>query len=330
MSSPAADSNDFQGAQPESPVELPEDVGSETSSPKGASSRRECEEAPKDADNVSLPDSIASSDGPLVCCKLQCMKHQDIENVKLQIKAKLENVDDNTSRMDKIYEQVKILVEEARTNNVRFVQWQVDGWKICRVAWQKLRTVSPKTVDNMRKLVAAGHKTLPPKMKVTVFQPKAEFMQADAFFLKLYNNLAEPMAVGLECSTIFVDEPHEVVDSPDHPLWSISLAVPGEPQQRLAPRRFLNPGSIAALYAQFQSEAADKTSCCCKSTFERCWKHWKKYLRFRNIGQGSRCKTCSRLDKERAEAVTAEDRQRVEDEKTAHIQLITNDRAVNV
>ena len=330
MSSPAADSNDFQGARPESPVELPEDVGSETSSPKGASSHRECEEAPKDADDVSLPDSIASSDGPLVCCKLQCMKHQDIENVKLQIKTKLENVDDNTSRMDKIYEQVKILVEEARTNNVRFVQWQVDGWKICRVAWQKLHTVSPKTVDNMRKLVAAGHKTLPPKMKVTVFQPKAEFMQADAFFLKLYNNLAEPMAVGLECSTIFVDEPHEVVDSPDHPLWSISLAVPGEPQQRLAPRRFLNPGSIAALYAQFQSEAADKTSCCSKSTFERCWKHWKKYLRFRNIGQGSRCKTCSRLDKERAEAVTAEDRQGVEDEKTAHIQLITNDRAVNV
>ena len=129
--STATGSNDPQGAQPASPVDLPADVESETSSSKEVSPHREGKEFAQ-GDNISLPDSVGSSDEPMVCCKLQCLKHQNIENMKLQIKTKLESSDDNTSRMDKIYEQVKILVEEARTNNVRLVQWQVDGWKICR------------------------------------------------------------------------------------------------------------------------------------------------------------------------------------------------------
>ena len=109
----------------------------------------------------------------------------------------------------------------------RLSSGKIGDWKICRVAWQKLHNVSPKTVDHLWKLVSAGHKTLPPKMKPSVFKPKIEFMKVDAWFLKLYNNLAEPMAVGLDCTTVYVDDPHEVVDSPDHPLWSMSLAVPG-------------------------------------------------------------------------------------------------------
>ena len=158
----ASGSNDLRGARPASPVDLPADVESETSSPKGASAHQEDEEFGKD-ETVSLPDSVASSDGPLVCCKLQCLKHQNIENVKLQIKTMLETVDDDPSRMDKIYEKVKILVGEARTNNARLVQWQVDGWKICRVAWQKLHSVSPKTIDNMTEVGACWPQNLATK-----------------------------------------------------------------------------------------------------------------------------------------------------------------------
>lgn len=137
-------------------------------------------------------------------------------------------------------------------------------------------SVSPKTVDPLRKLVLAGHKTLPPKMKVSVFKPKIEFMKIDAWFSKLYNNLAEPMAVGLERTTVYVDDPHEVVDSPDHHLWSVSLAVPGGTKHRLAPRRY-EPWQHRAPLAQYQANSSDPTSCCSNATFERCWKQWKKY-----------------------------------------------------
>ena len=317
MSSAAAASNSHDD---DSAVELPADVGSTS---------EELEEVPVDEDSLSLPDAVGSSDGEeLLCCKLQCLKHKDIENIKLQLQAKLE--DQTTKRMEKIFDEVKMLVDLANTNSSKVVQWQIGDWKICRVAWQKLHNVSPKTVDHLRKLVNAGHKTLPPKMKLSVFKPKIEFMKVDAWFLKLYNNLAEPMADGLECTTVYVDDPHEVVDSPDHPLWSISLAVPGEAKQRLAPRRYLNPGNIASLFAQYQADSSDPTSGCSKATFERCWKQWKKYLRFRNIGQGSRCKICSQKDEERVQATSPEEQRRVEEEKKAHIQLVTADRAVNV
>ena len=184
-------------------------------------------------DEVSLPDAVGSSDdgAEVACCELQCLKHKSIENIKLELQAKLDNPEDQTNkRMEKIFDEVKMLVDIAKSNNSNIVQWQIGDWKVCRVAWQKLYNVSPKTVDHLRKLVMAGHKTLPPKMKVSVFKPKIEFMKVDAWFLKLYNDLAEPMAVGLECTTVYVDDPHEVVDSPDHPLWSIQLgSFPGAP-----------------------------------------------------------------------------------------------------
>ena len=87
MSSAAASSSH----RDDGAVELPPDVGSAS---------EELEEVAADEDTVSLPDAVGSSDGEeLLCCKLQCLKHKDIENIKLQLQAKLE--DQTTKRMGK-------------------------------------------------------------------------------------------------------------------------------------------------------------------------------------------------------------------------------------
>ena len=53
-------------------------------------------------------------------------------------------------------------------------------------------------------------------------------------------------------------------------------------------------------------------------------------LAFRNVGQGKRCKVCAKIDEERRQATTVEERAAVSQEKKNHIQAIMADRAVSV
>ena len=67
-----------------------------------------------------------------------------------------------------------------------------------------------------------------------------------------------------------------------------------------------------------------------KSTLSRVWtKRWKKFLPFRNVGQGKRCKVCAKIDEERRQATTIEERAAVRQEKKNHIDAIMADRAVS-
>lgn len=53
----------------------------------------------------------------------------------------------------------------------------------------------------------------------------------------------------------------------------------------------------------------DKVS---RSTLMRAWNvTWKKVMRFRNVGQGKRCKHCARLDEERRSAMTDDEKSKV-------------------
>ena len=51
---------------------------------------------------------------------------------------------------------------------------------------------------------------------------------------------------------------------------------------------------------------------------------------FRDIGQGKRCRTCARLDAERVQATSEEEKKRLAAEKAAHIKLVQDDRAINM
>ena len=68
-----------------------------------------------------------------------------------------------------------------------------------------------------------------------------------------------------------------------------------------------------------------------KTTLHRVWtERWRKLLPFRDVGQGKRCKVCAKIDEERRQATTAEERAAVAQEKKNHIKAIMADRAVSV
>jgi hypothetical protein len=96
------------------------------------------------------------------------------------------------------------------------------------------------------------------------------------------------------------------------------------------PKRTLNPGTFEDLWVLYQlnTTVAEQVS---KSTLASVWHaNWERFLKFRNEGQGKRCKICARLDQERLQAVTADEKARVGREKKAHIDQVKADREVHV
>ena len=140
----------------------------------------------------------------------------------------------------------------------------------------------------------------------------------------MYNDLAEPMAIADP------DLPIEMEDLPadvEHPLWSLCVALGTE---RRVPRKYLNPGTFEDLWLLYQvmTPQHDQAS---RSTLFRAWTNrWEKYLRFRNVGQGKRCKICARLDKERTQAADLDERASLLEKKKEHIAQIMADRQVGM
>ena len=52
-------------------------------------------------------------------------------------------------------------------------------------------------------------------------------------------------------------------------------------------------------------------------------------MAFRRVGQGKRCKACVKIDEERLQATTAQERAAVAQEKNNHIKAIMADRTVS-
>ena len=79
---------------------------------------------------------------------------------------------------------------------------------------------------------------------------------------------------------------------------------------------------------QLSTTIADQVS---RSTFLAVWhERWERFLKFRNEGQGKRCKICARLDEERLQATTVEEKARCSREKKKHIDQVKADREVHM
>jgi hypothetical protein len=154
---------------------------------------------------------------------------------------------------------------------------------------------------------------------------KSKFNGADAWFLDLYQSLGEPLA---EVDPSFFEvEGCVPIDDADHPLWSLRIAINNG---QYAPKRYLNPGTFEDLFLMYEAmvPVGEQVS---KSTLLRVWNgRWKKFLAFRRFGQGKRCKVCARIDEERLQVTTAEERAAVAQEKKNHINAIMADRAISV
>jgi len=140
--------------------------------------------------------------------------------------------------------------------------------------------------------------------------------------------LAEPLAVE-DLSSEDLRQ-HDALDSesPDHPLWSVSVLAADN--TRHVPIRYLNPGCFEDLYCLYTAEHDDHQRVS-KSTLYKAWaERWKKFIRFRNIGQGKRCKLCAQIDEERLNATTVDEKQAVAQLKHEQIKKIKADREVSL
>ena len=107
---------------------------------------------------------------------------------------------------------------------------------------------------------------------------KNQFAKADAWFLQLYQNLAEPMPT---------EEQEEVRDM-NHPLWGLSMSS-DDNQKHLTHKHYLNLGNFESLWVRHKHELGEASVS--RTMLWHCWnERWKMFMPFRGIGQGKHCR----------------------------------------
>ena len=297
-------------------------------------------------DEPSLPESIGAEDGPgdlppdveenagklSECCKAMCLTKFD--GAKLQ--THLANFDSEKlgDRRQKLYQEVRQIHDSSKVLGGHNMRWTILNQPVCRVFWEKAYGIGHGQVDKLLAFARAGHTHVPgaaPKQARST--PAQDTL--DVWFLALYNQLAEPLAVPGSGDTVVgaVEEEgqHEIVEDATHPLYlaSINAERGGKQGPVKVPRRYLNFSSDHDLYLFYvQDEVLDKQ--CSKSTFTKGWRSWKNYLPLKNAGQQSKCITCASLSEARVQATDADSRAELDKQKKDHLAVVMADRRINV
>jgi len=110
----------------------------------------------------------------------------------------------------------------------------------------------------------------------------------------------------------------------------VAIDVGDNVKQHFVPKRFLNPGTYTDLLELYNSETLPEERIGRTVFFSVYHERWERYIGFRNIGQGKRCKECARLDEERLLAVSTEERAEIARKKKEHIDGVMADRQVSM
>jgi len=100
--------------------------------------------------------------------------------------------------------------------------------QVCKPLWQHAHMISPGKLSEYCKLIQNGHLVLPAAAPRLVMASD-EMIQADAWFLELYNE-ARPQAETIEAAqqhdlpTSDMDD-MDLLDVSDHPLWQYSILI---------------------------------------------------------------------------------------------------------
>lgn len=146
---------------------------------------------------------------------------------------------------------------------LKYTKWKLQGgMQVCRKFWCMANACSHSTVEMMKKAMKAGHSTPPPQLpRVPTPRSGERKFSVDAFFIMYYKSLAEPMPVSDPCQPLALDPDeaeNHLLDCPDHPLWSVGIAIQGT-KGRYVPKRYLNPGSAEGLWSLYeQDDSTDK------------------------------------------------------------------------
>lgn len=284
-------------------------------------------ELPPDAESESdldLPPPLTDSDDEIRCCSRKCHKHiADAEALRASQLA----MPPEQHKLD-VFEKVKHHVVHEGGAVVRRTRWTVQGEPVCRPFFEWCNAVGHATLDSYCKMAREGalvlHDERMPRLPRTDVGKAS--MSADAWFLDVYRRLAEPQAIADDA--LVDDRGVEVLSDASHPLWATGVNLPGAADQRTVPTQYLNPGCFEDLWLQYETSTVPEQRVS-KSTLYKVWKqNWERVLRFRNVGQGKRCKVCARLDEERVQATTDEERMQIGRRKQEHIDEILADRAV--
>ncbi|CAK0905437.1 unnamed protein product [Prorocentrum cordatum] len=211
---------------------------------------------------VELPESVDEEEDDTVysksCnCKSKCYKQFSSKEI-VESKQAWACIENETERKKKLFQAVTLEVKSAANQASKKIRkWTHKGKDVCRQSWAFINSTSSVTVDLYRKHVNAGG-TEPPLNLPKMPGPRAntQSMKADTWFLALYDSLAEPCPTE-NAEEVKVEESHELIESPSHPLWILGAALDSDtaaPEKRYVPIRFLNPGNFETIWSQYQAE----------------------------------------------------------------------------
>ena len=122
--------------------------------------------------------------------------------------------------------------------------WTLRGQVVCRPFWEYAHGLGHGVVDKALKVLrAGGAEPMEAMPRLPCASSGHAWRQADAWFLRVHQDLGEPLAIADPAMHHL--EAHELLESPDHPLWAISILC-GD--KRYAPKRYLNPGTFEDLF----------------------------------------------------------------------------------
>ena len=290
---------------------------------------------------VSLPASVDEDTVASTCCKKgQCpskFSKEWLEAYKLKVQSM-----SLKDRHPHIYQLVKRCHDDTGENASKKIIWKIEDKPVCRRFWEQVHGIGPGQLDNMVGFAKAGQSQLPSNAP-RLGRATSAMNQLDVWFLRLYQELAEPLAIPGSEDIIppELDEAgnaigqcqHEVVKDVNHPLYALatnaSRHVHGQGKDVKVPLRYLNFESVKELW-HFYLVDEDIAKQASRDTFNRSWQTWKNYVPLKNAGQQSKCTICAQLSVARTEATEVAVREELDLQKKQHLDVVMADRRVNV
>lgn len=292
---------------------------------------------------VSLPAPVDEDIGVAsACCKKgQCpskFSKEWLEAYKLKVQSM-----SLKDRHPHIYHLVKRCHDDAGENASKRIIWKIEDKPVCRRFWEQVHGIGPGQLDHMVGYAKAGQSQLPSSAP-RLGRATPAMNQLDVWFLRLYQELAEPLAIPGSGDDIIPPEfdeagnaigqcQHEVVKDVNHPLYALatnaSRQVHGQGKDAKVPLRYLNFESVKELWNFYQVDE-DMTQQASRDTFNKAWQSWKNFVPLKNAGQQSKCTICAELSVARTEATEAAVREDLDLQKKQHLDVVMADRRVNV
>ena len=141
-----------------------------------------------------MPDSVDEDTGlASTCCKKGQCPTKFPKEWLAECKLKVQSLS-LRDRHPHIYHLVRRCHDDTGENASKKIIWKIDDKPVCRRFWEQVHGIGPGQLDNMVGFAKAGQSQLPangPRMG----RATPTMDQLDVWFLHLYQELAEPLAI---------------------------------------------------------------------------------------------------------------------------------------